>query len=173
MNKPLKSSAVEYGKSRLVNIKTGKLASSSTWLLDLAACAITLGQSTGIASALPLAKAERLLKKNNLKNFTKHQKAEAQKISVSSHGDLRAAAEAGIPSIVVFYIENVVGSRDPKTVNRKGFTHWLAREIASPDSQLNLFLLSRPELVGLAEIKRSERWWVDRVKMQSKLRKGS
>jgi hypothetical protein len=173
MNKSLKSPAVEYGKSRLANKKTGKLASSSTWLLDLAACAITFGHSTGIASALPLTKAERLLNKNNLKNFTKHQKEEAQKIPVSSHADLRAVAEAGIPAIVVFYIENVVGSRNPKTVNRKGFTYWLAREIAYPGSQLNLFLLSRPELVGLAEIKRSERWWVDRLKMQSKLHKAS
>ena len=168
MKFPRKSAAVVYGKSRLTNKKTGKLASSSTWLLDLAACAITLGHSTGIASALPLAKAERLLNKNKLKAFTKHQKAKVPKISVTSHGDLRAAAEAGIPAIVVFYIENVVGSRDPKTVNRKGFAHWVVCELSFPESSLNLFMQSRPELVGLAEMQRSERWWLDRLKMQSK-----
>lgn len=173
MKEPRKSSAVEYGKSRLTNKKTGKLASTSTWLLDLAACAATLGHSTGIASALPLEKAERLLKKNRLKTFTKQQRVKAPKMPVSSHEDLRSAAEAGVPAIVVFYIENVVGAREPKSVNRKGFAHWLVREIASPGSQLNLFLLSRPELIGLAEIRRSERWWLDRVKMQSKLHKAS
>jgi hypothetical protein len=172
MNFPPTPSEVEYGNSRLTNIKTGKLASSSTPILDLAAVAVILGHSTGIAGALPLAKAKRLLCKNTLKNFTKHQKAKAQKISVSSHADLRAVAEAGIPTIVVFYIKYVVGSRDQKRVNRKGFAHWLAREIAFPSSKLNLFIISRQELIGLAEIRRSERWWLDRIRMQSKLHKG-
>ncbi len=172
MNFPTNPSEVEYGESRLANIKTGKLASSSTLLLDLAAVAVILGHSTGIAGLLPLAKAKRLLCKNTLKNFTKQQKAKGKKISVSSHADLRMVAEAGIPAIVVFYTKYVVGSRDPKRVNRKGFAHWLAREIAFPKSKLNLFILSRQELIALAEIRRSERWWLDRIKMQSKLHKG-
>jgi hypothetical protein len=171
MNTPPTPSGVEYGKSRLANIKTGKLASSSTWLMDLAAVAVVLGHSTGIAGALPLAKAKRLLRKNTLKNFIKQQKAKVQKISVSSQGDLRAAAEAGIPAIVAFYIKYVVGGREPKTVNRKGFAHWLASAVASPGTSLNLFLQSRPELAGLAETQRSARWWLDRIKMQSKLNK--
>jgi len=45
---------------RLVNRRTGRLASSTTWLIDLAAVAVALGDDSGIATLLPRAKAEKL-----------------------------------------------------------------------------------------------------------------
>lgn len=49
----------------LVNRKTGKTASSSTWVLGLAALAYQSGDWLGIMSLLPLAKARRLLKRGS------------------------------------------------------------------------------------------------------------
>lgn len=159
-----KSSVVEYGKSRLTNKKTDRLASSSTWLLDLAACAVSLGHSTGIASLLPLARAKRLLVKNTLKPFKRQKITKVRKIAATSHGDLRALAEAAIPAIAVFYLEKIVATKPIKAVNRKGFRHWVIRELRDPNSQLNRYLLSRPDLAGLAETQRADRWWLNRQK---------
>lgn len=58
MNKKLtpKPNELEYGVHRLVNKKTGKLASNTNWLIDLSAIASTKGHTTGISSLLPLKK---------------------------------------------------------------------------------------------------------------------
>lgn len=172
MRKARKLYKVQYGSFRLVNKKTDRLASSSTWLLDLAACAVSLGHSTGIASLLPLARAKRLLVNNTLKSFKRQKITKGRKIAVTSHGDLRALAEAAIPAIAVFYGQKIVATKPITSVNRKGFVHWLVRELRNPNSQLNRHLLSRRDLAGLAETRRSERWWLDRVKMQSKSHSG-
>ncbi len=169
MRKARKLYKIQYGRFRLVNKKTGRLASSSTWLVDLAACAVSLGHSTGIASLLPLAHAQRLLVNNTLKPFKRQKIIKARKIAPTSHGDLRTLAEAAIPAIAVFYGEKIVATKAITAVNRKGFVHWLVRELQSPNSQLNRYLLSLPDLAGLAETQRAHRWWLDRLKMQSKL----
>ena len=73
IKKPLTKKSVEYdGTHRLVNKKTGKLASSSTWLIDLAACAVHLGDTQGLAGLLPQEKAQKLLNSNVLKPFKRH-----------------------------------------------------------------------------------------------------
>lgn len=48
-----KTNAIEDTSLRLVNKKTGKLASSTNWLVDLAAIAKKLRDSSGIAALLP------------------------------------------------------------------------------------------------------------------------
>ncbi len=169
MRKARKLYKVQYGSFRLVNKKTDRLASSSTWLVDLAACAVSLGHSTGIASLLPLARAKRLLVNNTLKPFKRQKGIKARKVAATSHGDLRALAEAAIPAIAVFYGEKIVATKAITAVNRKGFAHWLVHELRNPDSQLNRYILTLPELAGLAETQRAYRWWLDRLKMQSKL----
>lgn len=171
MKKSAKSTAIHYGKTRLVNKKTRRLASSSTWLVDLAACAINGGEANGIATLLPLAKAQRLLVKNTLKSFTHKKGSKARKAAATSHADLRLLAEAGIPAIAVFYLEMVVEGKPAKYVNRKGFRSWLLDELAIQGSSLNRFLSSRHDLAGLVGINRSNRWWLDRLKMQSKVHK--
>ncbi len=176
MKKPAKSDGIQYGKSRLVNKKTRRLASSSTSLIDLAACAISMGETTGIATLLPLAKAKRLLAKNTLQSFKPQKRSKAGNAVATSHTDLRALAEAGLPAIAVFYLEMVVGCKPVKHVNLKGFRSWLVDELAVPGSSLNRFLLSRRDLAALVESRRSKRWWLDRLKMlkmQSKLHKSA
>ena len=65
------SNKLEYGLHRLANKKTGKLASNTNWLIDLAAIALMQGHTTGIGSLLPLKNAEKLLAHNKLVPFRK------------------------------------------------------------------------------------------------------
>ena len=50
----------------LLNRKTGKIASSNSWLLALAARAHTIGDTSGIAGLLPQEQAKKLLVSNAL-----------------------------------------------------------------------------------------------------------
>ena len=50
----------------LLNKKTGKLASSNSWLLALAAHAHSIGDTSGIAGLLPQEQAKKLLVSNKI-----------------------------------------------------------------------------------------------------------
>ena len=156
----------QYGEDRLVNKRTGKLASSSTWLLDLAACAVVGGDIKGIPALLPQSEAQKLLVHNELKKFNRHKSVKADSGQESSHADLRVLACKALPTIAVFYIENVVGNRLPSQVNKKGFRGWLLGQLAIPSSALNTFLKNHPEFSALAELKRADNWWLDRQKQR-------
>ena len=156
----------QYGEDRLVNKRTGKLASSSTWLLDLAACAVVGGDYKGIPALLPQNKAKKLLIHNELKKFKRHKSIEADSGQESSHAALRVLACKALPTIAVFYIQNAVGNRLPSQVNKKGFRGWLMSQLAIPDSALNIFLKNHTEFSALAELKRADNWWLDLQKQR-------
>jgi len=156
----------QYGQVRLVNKRTGKLASSSTWLLDLAACAVVGRDSKGIPALLPQSKAKKLLVHNELKKFNRHKSIEADSGQESSHAELRVLAYKALPTIAVFYIQNAVGNRLPSQVNKKGFRGWLISQLAIPNSELNNFLNNHPEFSALAELKRADNWWLDLQKQR-------
>lgn len=162
------SNSVQYETHRLVNKRSGKLASTSTWLLDLAACAVALEHNTGLPSLLPQNAAKQLLKHNELKPFKRHKNADLIKSVATSHDDLRQLAQKAVPAIAHYYMTTVVDKKSTSTINRKGFVHWIASEMLDKNSGLNRYLLGFTDYAPLAETIRGERWWLDQIKMQSK-----
>ena len=159
---------LQYGQDRLVNKRTGKLASSSTWLLDLAACAVVLGDSVGIPALLPQRKATKLLKSNSLKQFKKHAPIKSSKAMSSNHAESREAAEQSIAALAVIYHTLVIVPNPSKKVTRDSFVYWLRNQLENRTSNLNKILAQTPSLVAIHDLQRSHRWWLDRIKMQSK-----
>lgn len=170
MSRKLKSVPTEitYETHRLANRKTGKLASGTTWLLDLAACAVVLGHTKGIPSLLPKEKAARLLAHNELRPFQAQKKQKQGQQFATSPTQLRTLARRALPSIAAYYTVRVIPGRKPTEVNRKGFVAWIAQEMKVPSSGLNQHLLASSDFSALAETVRGERWWLDQLKMQSK-----
>jgi len=169
MNRKLrpKPNTFEYGVHRLVNKKTGKLASNTNWLIDLSAIALTQGHTTGIGSLLPLKEADKLLVHNKLEPFRK-QNLQPSDEDASSHVDLRRLAQKALPTIAAYYSHRVIAGKKPASVNRKGFVVWIVQEMSLVKSGLNLHLLKSNDFKALAETQRSQRWWLDQLKMQSK-----
>lgn len=144
---------------RLVNKRTGKLASGTSWLLDLAACAVVDGDHSGITSLLPQREAEKLLLYNELKPFKKHNKTKPPEGAQTSHSELRDLARRAYPHIAFFYITQVVGERDPRYVNKKGFRAWIMDSLANPRSDLNKYLAQHLEFSALVGLLRGDDWW--------------
>jgi hypothetical protein len=161
------SNGLEYGLYSLANKKTGKLASNTNWLIDLAAIALIKDHTTGIGSLLPLKKAGKLLAHNKLEPF-RRQDLQPSEEDASSHVDLRTLAQKALPEIAGYYLHKVVPGKIPANVNRKGLVAWIAQEMTNPRSGLNLHLLKSHDFKALAETQRSERWWLDQLRMQSK-----
>ena len=169
MNRKLisNSNGLEYGLYRLANKKTGRLASNTNWLLDLAAMASIQSHTTGIGSLLPIKEADKLLVHNKLEAFRK-QNLQPSDEHTSSHDDLRRLAQRALPIIAAFYSHQVIPGKNLTSVNRKGFVAWVVQEMANHQSGLNLYLLKSNDFKALAETQRKERWWLDQLKMQSK-----
>ena len=161
------SNRLGYGLYRLANKKTGRLASNTDWLLDLAATALIHSHTTGIGTLLPIKEADKLLVHNKLEAFRK-QNLEPSVEHASSHDDLRKLAQRALPAIAAFYSQRVIPEKKPTNVNRKGFVAWVVQEMANRQSGLNLYLLESEDFKALAETQRKERWWLDQLKMQSK-----
>jgi hypothetical protein len=158
------SSSIDYKTHRLINKSSGKLSSSSTWLIDLAACAVVLKHDKGLPALLPQDKAKRLLENNQLKPFKRHNKKAAAKKAATSHDEIRLIARSAISTIAAYYTHNVVKGKSPKELNRKGFVHWITSQMKDTDSGLNRRLLASPDYAPLAETVRGERWWLDQIK---------
>lgn len=154
---------------RLVNKKTGKLASSTNWLIDLAAEAKVLGDSSGISALLPQKKTEKLLERNELKAFNKHKEKSVSLGDETSHKDLRVLARAALCEFFRFYIERVVPGHKASMVNSKGFRAWLMQELSKPKGDLNQHLKSKTDFHPLVELDRSDDWWRKCLKTESKL----
>lgn len=170
--KTLEIESVEYdGTHRLVNKKTGKLASSSDWLIDLAASAVSLGDSQGLAALLPQEKAKKFMTSNVLKPFNRHKKRLPVQGFETSNRELRDLASRALPYFAAFYTEMVIPGKAPERVNRKGFRAWLIAALSEPDSTLNKNLSKHNEFSALAQLKRSDDWWQDRLNSESKSRK--
>ena len=170
MSKKLKltPSKVSYKTHRLVNKKTSRLASGTTWLLDLAACSVVLGHTQGLPSLLPQQKATKLLEHNELRPFKAQKKQKQVLKTATSPSELRPLARQALPLIAAYYTARVIPNKRPSEVNRKGFAAWISREIGVPGSGLNLYLSGSVDFQGLVETRRGERWWLDQLKMQSK-----
>lgn len=170
MKKPLNHSGdLTYdGTFRLVNKKTGKLASSTNWLLDLAAVAKSRGESAGLPALLPQAKVGKFLRHNDLKPFKRHQEKNVALGKATTHKSLRELARSAYSELAFYYIQNVVHSRKPSEVNRKGFRAWLIKELNTDNGGLNQHLLSIEEFRPLIELERSDDWWRTCLKTESK-----
>jgi hypothetical protein len=164
----LAPAVVSYETHRLVNRKTGKLASGTTWLLDLAACSVALGHTKGLPSLLPQQKAAKLLQYNELRPFKAQKKQKQGSKAATSPSELRTLARQALPVIAAYYTVRVIPHKKPSEVNRKGFAAWIVREMGVPGSGLNLHLSQSDDFPGLVETVRGERWWLDQLKMQSK-----
>lgn len=156
------------GTYRLVSKKTGKLASSTSWLLDLAAVAKSRGDSSGLAALLPQEKAAKFLRFNDLKQFKKQQKKDVLVGQETTQKDLRDLVRSAYPALVLYYIENVIHSHNPIQVNRKGFRAWLIKELNTINGGLNRHLMSIEAFLPLVELKRSDDWWRIHLKTESK-----
>ena len=168
---PLTTKSVEYdGRHRLVNKKTGKLASKSDWLTDLAASAVYLGDSQGLAALLPQEKARKLMKFNVLKPFNRHKKRLPVQGFETSNSELRDLACRALPYFAAFYTEKVIPGKVPEKVNRKGFRAWLIVALSDPEGSLNKDLSKHKVFSAIAQLKRSDDWWQDRLNSESKSR---
>jgi hypothetical protein len=167
---PNKTTATNGARLRLVNKKTGKLASSTNWLVDLAAEAKVLGDSSGISALLPHKKASKLLARNELKPFKIHKENPTTPGEETSHKDLRVLVKLAYPELALFYIQNVVQSHKPNQVNRKGFRAWLITELNTINGGLNRHLMSIPAFRPLIELNRSDDWWRKSLKTESKFK---
>jgi hypothetical protein len=153
---------------RLVNKKTGKLASSTDWLIDLAAEANVMGDSSGISALLPQKKAAKLLVRNELKPFKIHKEKTVLQGDETSHKDFRRLARAAFFEFYRYYIEMVVPGKKADNLNSKGFRAWLMQELSKPKGGLNQHLESIQEFHPLIELKRSDDWWRKCLKTESK-----
>lgn len=158
----------KYGTQRLTNKSTGRLASKTNWLLDLAAEAVDQRETEGIPALLPQEKAKKLLKHNHLQAYKSHRQKATPAGMESTHKDLRNLARRAYPELACFYLQSIVPQRKETEVNRKGFRAWLMTELATPGGTLNKFLQSRRELSPLAELKRGDDWWRSCLKTESK-----
>lgn len=158
------------GSFRLVNKKTGKLASSTDWLIDLAAVAKNKGHSSGLTALLPQEKAAQLMTHNSLKRFKRHKVEKAELGAETSSKDLRMLARMAYPELALYYIQNVICNHQPSQVNRKGFRAWLMKELNTPNGGLNRHLMSIEAFRPLVELKRSDDWWRMNLKTESKSR---
>lgn len=149
------------GRSRLtlVNKKTGKVASSNTWLLALAAQAAIEREHSGVLGLLPVAKAEKLLQRNRL--VLKKSRGDWETLPTEK---AREQATKMIPKLAVLYCDRLPPHR---SIRRKDFCEWLVKALKDPLSEASTFA----DHNGYDELRSanfSARWWHDRLeKMQS------
>jgi len=139
-----------------VNRRTGRLASSTNWLIDLAAVAVILGDNSGIAALLPRAKAEKLMRFNVLKAFSRHQKTTAGFLPTTP-AHFRELASEALPLIAATFLsqEQIFSS---KQVTGKRLISWILAEMHNSNSDLCIQLKQNgyPQLVCMSF---GRLWW--------------
>ena len=144
----------------LVNKKSGKKSSSTDLLTDLAAINHTEGGTRlGIASLLNYGKAERLLKHNRLKKI-KLQATPEDREPVKN--EIKIIAQNLMPELLKAFAENNVRSQY-LSQNKRRVSRWLAQQASEPNSSLNKLVRTHPEGHHIHQLKRSVRWWFDRI----------
>jgi hypothetical protein len=142
----------------LVNKKTGKVASTSTWLNLLAANFYASGRRHGIAGLL-FAKGHAVLQHNEIEVKPKRSPA-----SGHVNANVRSQAKELIPALAVLWSDTLPIHRSPL---RKDFAKWVAKEMDTPRSKAVL-LAKNMGFDELLDAERSSRWWLDQLeKMQS------
>ena len=156
----------------LLNRKTGKIASSNSWLLALAARAHTIGETSGIAGLLPQEKAKKLLVSNKLSTKVARRAKDGRLTDNISN-----QAVALLPQLAVLFVEQ---SPIHKTITRENFCVWVAKQLADETSNAyhkavykgfeDLIKATAPPDTDTDNRykPRSARWWQDQIKkMQS------
>ena len=143
----------------LVSKRTGKVSSSNNWLNALAARAVTNQSTSGIAALLPIAKAQKLLRKNEL--VTKTQRGLNNELASEQARD---QAKQMIPMLAHEYGKQLASHKDPR---RNDFCRWVVKAFQDIDSSASKYAIYKgyDELI---DTEHSWRWWKDRLnKMQS------
>ncbi|WP_044036895.1 hypothetical protein [Octadecabacter arcticus] len=138
----------------LVNKKSGKVASSNTWLLALAAHAQILNDTSGIAGLLPQKEALKSLEKNTISVKT-IRGLKGGKLTE----DVRNQAKAFLPRLADLFIEN---PQKNKSVTRTYFCSWITQQLAEPSSEAYNAAISNG-LEDLIFSPRSVRWWMGQL----------
>jgi hypothetical protein len=148
-----------YERLTLINRKTGKVSSTHHWVLALGTHSYLLNHKEGIASLLPLAKAQKTIKYN----FLTLKKKRPGK-NRTSRDLARQEAEQILPQLEMLYRSNLKSYQ--KFLKRK-FCLWIKIEINTPHTKAHQ-LANSMDLIYLAEGNHSIRWWMDQLKkMQS------
>ena len=139
----------------LVNKKTGKVASSHSWLLALAAVAHMKGNTSGISGLLPLMQAEKLLHKNEVtfKTVRGHKGDNLRHIT-------RSQAKSFLPYAIIEFERK---RRIFKLLTKKDLSAWIVQALSDPYS----YLYNKAQNMGydeILELQRSPRWWQDQLK---------
>ena len=139
----------------MVNKKSGKVASSHSWLLALAAVAHMKGNISGILSLLPLMQAEKLLRKNEMtfKTVRGHKGGSLRHIT-------RSQAKSFLPCAIVEFGRK---RRVFKLLTKKDLSAWIVQALSDPYS----YLYKKAQNMGydeILELQRSPRWWQDQLK---------
>ena len=148
----------------LLNKKTGKVASSNSWLLALAAHARCIGETGGVADLLPLGQAQKLLVSNELSiKMARGTKNGRLTDNISDQ------AVALLPQLAVLFVEQ---SPIHKTITRENFCVWVTKQLADETSfaYRNALHSGCENLIynTTGDKPRSARWWLDQIKkMQS------
>ena len=148
----------------LLNKKTGKVASSNSWLLALAAHAYSMGDTSGIAGLLPQEQAKKLLVSNELSTKVAR-KAKDGRLT----DNISDQAVTLLPQLAVLF-----GEQHPihKTITRENFCLWVTKQLADETSFAFQNAINRgcEDLIQntTGDKPRSKRWWLDQIKkMQS------
>lgn len=139
----------------LINKKTGRYASSNSWLLGLAAYAHKRCDSAGITSLLPQAKASALLRKN---------KVIMKPIRIRQGDHVRRNAQLQaleiIPYLAARYDAYLPVSR---ARNKTGFCKWIINQLEDTNSQTYKYasLNGYDDILGNSK---SMSWWRGQIK---------
>ncbi|MDA0764810.1 MAG: hypothetical protein O3A39_10275, partial [Proteobacteria bacterium] len=117
----------KYQKLTLVSKKTKRVASSHDWLLALGTHAYLLNDKKGIASLLPLVKAQKTIKYNFL-TLKKKRLGKDQ----TNRNLARQEARLIVPLLDDIYRSNL---RSYQKFLKKNFCLWIKREINKPSTK--------------------------------------
>ena len=149
----------KYQKLTLVSRKTKRVASSHNWLLALGTYAYLRNDKKGIASLLPLAKAQKSLRYNFLTTKNKRPGKEE-----TSRGQARQEAKFILPKLEFLYKEVL---QNHQKFLKKRFCLWIKHEINKPSTLINQ-VATAADMFCIVEQHHSVRWWMDQLKkMQS------
>ena len=148
----------------LLNKKTGKIASSNSWLLALAAHAHSVGETSGIAGLLPQEQAKKLLVSNKISTKVARTAKDGRLT-----GNIAVQAVTLLPQLAVLFGEQHLIH---KTITRENFCLWVTKQLADETSFAFQNAINRgcEDLIQntTGNKPRSKRWWLDQIKkMQS------
>ena len=143
----------------LANRKTGKVSSSNSWLVALAAVAFINQDNVGLPSLLPQKKAKKLLTTNEL--VLRVQRGVKSKLI---NVEVREQGKSFIPALAVLWEKEKPPHRPPR---RKEFCQWVVKSLNDPKCEAHK-TATKKGLEGILETNLTWRWWLARLnKMQS------